>query len=104
MLWFQFIDGFQFIGGWRILRFPTRFSFRFQSGIEFWVESEYVARRVVHHKPSQITCQLTSLAEPLFHDQLLVLITGQILADSLSLSHPLSHFYSVFLTQTTSPL
>ena len=70
----------------------------------FFVEGMSPVGSSLHHQPSQITCQLTSLADPLLHDQLLVLITGQILADSLSLSHHLSHFYTELLTQTTSPL
>ena len=58
----------------------------------------------LHHQPSQITCHITSLADLLLRDQIVVPITGQILADTLSLSHHLSHFHSVLSTQTTSPL
>lgn len=70
----------------------------------FFVEGMSPVGSSLHHQPSQITCHITSLADPLLRDQITVPITGQILADTLSLSHHLSHFHSVLLTQTTSPL
>jgi hypothetical protein len=86
------------------LFFPSVHSHFIHTTTFFFVEGMSPVGSSLHHQPPQITCQLTSLADPLLHDQLLVLITGQILADTLSHSHHLSHFHSVLSTQTTSPL
>jgi hypothetical protein len=86
------------------LFFPSVHSQFIHTTTFFFVEGMSPVGSSLHHQPSQITCHITSLADPLLRDQITVPITGQILADTLSLSHHLSHFRSVLSTQTTSPL
>ena len=86
------------------LFFPSVHSQFIHTTTFFFVEGMSPVGSSLHHQPSQITCHITSLADLLLRDQIVVPITGQILADTLSLSHHLSHFHSVLSTQTTSPL
>ncbi len=86
------------------LFFPSVHSHFIHTTTFFFVEGMSPVGSSLHHQPSQITCHNTSLADSLLRDQIAVPITGQILADTLSLSHHLSHFHSVLSTQTTSPL
>ena len=86
------------------LFFPSVHSQFIHTTTFFFVEGMSPVGSSLHHQPSQITCHIISLADLLLRDQIVVPITGQILADTLSLSHHLSHFHSVLSTQTTSPL